>query len=70
VDRRFFRKKYDVAKTLETFSSRLRDETDLDRLAHEMVSVVRDTMQPARASLLLRPPDGASGARKGDRPDE
>jgi hypothetical protein len=51
MDSRFYRSKYDAKKTLEDFSARLRDETDLDRLSEDLLVVVRETVQPEHATL-------------------
>ena len=67
IDRRFYRKKYDAARTLESFASAMRNQVDLQSLSPALVSIVHQTMQPSHASLWLRP---SSAGRAGTGPNE
>jgi hypothetical protein len=67
VDRRFNRRKYHAATTIQVFSTRLRDQIDLDTLSNELLAVVDQTMEPTRVSLWLRPsPPGSSGTARSE----
>src|SRR5205814_8687611 len=56
IDRRFYRRKYDAARTVAAFSAMLRQEVNLDQLREQLVAVVQETMQPSQVSLWVRPP--------------
>jgi len=67
VDRRFNRRKYNTATIIQAFSTRLRDQVDLDTLSTELLAVVDQTMEPTRVSLWLRPsPSGSSGTPRSE----
>lgn len=67
IDSRFYRKKYDMRKTLEAFSSKLREETNLESLSDDLVGMIEETVQPRHVGLWLRSESAASGEKVGGR---